>query len=163
LKSGDEIVIDRIVDEDLSNLSLITDTRGSVVGFFRYSSSKAGIFVSARSAYTIYVLKERGLVPTSAEVRCAKADSRGEPNLGVSRARWDDDQRELTFDVRSSCGIVDFFGGQRGREVLNLTPLSFADALKSESYTEEEKRVRVSLRDGGEIASVNVDDARRQE
>ena len=85
--------------------------------------------------------------------------------MRFSNARWDNDERELSFDVRSSCGVLHFFGGQPGRQFINLTPLDFGQALESNAkpYTEEGRRIQVVFGGNGEIASVDVDVASKRE
>jgi hypothetical protein len=164
LKSGQETVIDRISREHLSSVPLIVDSAGSVVGYFLYSSSKEDMYASARGTFAMYFVREQSLVHVTGEVRCKKVGSEGEPKLRFSNAHWDNTGRELTFDVRSSCGMVEFFGGLPGRSLLDLSGSShehFKDALEKNTrpYTEEGGRIQVIFRDNGAIASVDIDSA----
>jgi hypothetical protein len=113
----------------------------------------------------LYFVRERNLIVTSGEVRCHKAESGGRPSVGFSNTLWDGNARELTFDVRSSCAVVDFFGGQPGSKLVNLTALEFQAALEgnSRNYTEAGRRIQASFGDNGEITSIDVYDAGKRD
>jgi hypothetical protein len=162
LKSGQEVIIDRIARTHLSDVPLIVDFTGSVVGYFLYSASKEDIFVSSRGTFVVYFVRKRSLVQSSGELRCRKVASKGEPRVRFSNARWDDNEKALTVDVRSSCGVVDFFGGQQGRKLLNLSGLDFSAALEDNAYRETGSRIQVSFGSTGEIASADIDDSERR-
>jgi hypothetical protein len=112
----------------------------------------------------MYLVQERSLIDISGEVRCRKVESEGEPSVRFSNARWDGGGRELTFDIRSSCGIVDFFGGQQGRKLVNLTGLEFSAALKGNNkQTETGSKIQVSFGNTGEIISADIDNPDKRE
>src|SRR5262249_7858002 len=123
--------------------------------------SKTGCNPEKRLSVSRLPVVHGQLIMTSGEVRCQKIESGGQPSVRFSNALWDSEARELTFDVRSSCGVVNFFGGQPGNKLINLTVLEFKAAFEdnSKNYTEEGRRIQASFGDNGEITSVDVHDA----
>jgi hypothetical protein len=137
-KSGD-LVIDRFSIEDLSLVETIVDDAGLVVGYFNYWTTKEPGNTSARGAFKMYFLGDRSLIAREGDLRCQKSENKAKPTISFKNSQWDNETRELVFDVRANCSVLNFFGSS-AREYLNLTVLDFKSALDNNdsSWVEEQ-------------------------
>lgn len=153
LKSGDELVIDRLPGSDPAMLPTIIDSEGVVVGFFRNWETKEDIWIAARSAFAIYLAGPQSVFSRAGELECKKIPSNGKAAVSIANARWSGDVRELEFNARATCGRVNYFGGP---ELKKLFVLSITGIGSESSYTEEEGRILVQFTERGDVASASL-------
>lgn len=154
LKSGDEVVIDEVDGGEVVARSVIVDSDGSVVGYFRTWTTQEDIWSSARGAFSMYLAGPKGVFRRTGEVKCSKVASKGKPMVGFGNARWRSDTRELEVNVRASCESIDFFGSAEQRRFLALSLLGYTG--KDGAHTEEEGRLLVTFSEDGEVVTADV-------
>jgi hypothetical protein len=156
LKSGDQVVIDRLPANAAVD-AIIVDSKGSTVGYFLYRTSKDDLWHSHRVTFVIYLAAVNGLVLREGEARCKKIGSEGKPFVRASNARLDTENRELEFSLRSSCHHVILYGSGSQRTLnMQIGQLGFNVDLKEYPWVETAQRLTVSFDQDGNALVLDV-------
>jgi hypothetical protein len=111
-----------------------------------------------RITFVMYFVCENSLIRREGEARCRKIGDEGVPRVRVSNAQWDPEFRELEFDLRSSCYLVELLGGGSNRTLnLALGKVGYdSNFSKPGSWVDEGQRVIVAFDPRGDAFGIEV-------
>lgn len=159
LKSGEEVVIDRVDEVNADSIPTISDQSGAIVGYFHQWQSQEGSWKSGRAEFALYFASEQNLIKRTGEMRCQKIGNQGSPSLSFANASWDGNSREVQFDVHSNCYHINLHGGRSGNRTLNLVEGNFhynASSGTSYEYVDQSQRLVIAIDSVGNLEDYEV-------